>query len=128
MLSGAQRRPDAHQTLLTSPHLVAHPPLSQLAERAELWWDDGTAEPEWFVDRGSAGGADGGRPWSLSTGAALAQLAGALTFIGVFIGGTGYLLGDSLRPAAPRWEHGYPTDMRAQFGLPITAAAAEEDE
>ncbi|KOO20862.1 hypothetical protein Ctob_000116 [Chrysochromulina tobinii] len=99
-----------------------------LAERAELWWDDGTAEPEWFVDRGSAGGADGGRPWSLSTGAALAQLAGALTFIGVFIGGTGYLLGDTLRPAAPRWEHGYPSDMRAQFGLPITATAAEEDE
>jgi len=97
-----------------------------LPERAELWWDDGTAEPEWFVDRGSAGGADGGRGWALSNGAATAQLAGALAFIGIFIGGTGYLLGDALRPAAPRWEYGYPVDMRAQFGLPT--GGGEDDE
>ena len=99
---------------------------SQLAERAELWWDDGTAEPEWFVDRGSAGGANGGRSWAMSNGGAAAQLFGMLGFIAVFVGGTAYLIGDSTRPAAPRWDHGYPQDMREQFGLKPLADAEEE--
>ena len=103
--------------------------VAQLAERAELWWDDGTAEPEWFVDRGSPGGADGGRPWSLPVGDALGQLTGVLAFIGIFVGGAAYLLGDKMRPAANRWDHGYPQDMRAQFGLvPMEPKEAEEDD
>ena len=44
-----------------------------------------------------------------------------------FIGGAAYLMGEALRPAAKRWEYGYPVDMRAQFGLP-TASGEDEDE
>jgi len=98
-----------------------------MAERAEWWWDDGTAEPEWFVDRGSSGGVNGGRPWVTPTNEAAATLVGVLLSIGVFVGGGAYLLGDALRPAARRHEHGFPQDMRAQFGLP-TEAGAEDDE
>lgn len=118
---------------LLTPRLAPHSnilchALPQLAERAELWWDDGTAEPEWFVDRGSPGGANGGRSWALSSGAAVAQLGGMLAFIGVVVGGGGYLLGENLRPAAKRWEHGYPVDMRGQFGLPAQGDADEDEE
>ena len=98
-----------------------------MAERAELWWDDGTAEPEWFVDRGSAGGANGGRPWALSNSHAASQLASMFLGIAVFVGGGAYLLGDAAKPAAPRWKYGFPQDMRAQFGLP-TGDAEDEDE
>jgi len=99
-----------------------------LAERAELWWDDGTAEPEWFVDRGSSGGSNGGRPWAVSNDAAVGQLFGMLFFIATVVGGSSYLLGDGLRPAAKRCEHGYPVDMRAQFGLPADGEEEEEEE
>ena len=99
-----------------------------MAERAELWWDDGTAEPEWFVDRGSAGGVSGGRPWVTSTNSAVAQLAGVLLSIFTIVGGGAYLLGDALRPAARRHDHGFPQDMHAQFGLPTGAAAEATDE
>lgn len=110
------------------PNHTTPPAFStQLAERAELWWDDGTAEPEWFVDRGSSGGADGGRPWAVSNEEAVMQLSGFLLFLGTFIGGAAYLMGEALRPAAKRWEYGYPVDMRAQFGLP-TASGEDEDE
>jgi hypothetical protein len=92
----------------------------QLAERAELFWDDGTAEPEWFVDRGSAGGAMGGRPWHQSTGMAAAQLGGVFAFIFVFVYGPACLMGDSLATAAPRWSHGFPGEPEerlAQQGI-----------
>jgi len=87
-----------------------------LAERAELWWDDGTAEPEWFVDRGSAGGANGGSPWVISDAGAVSQLFGAIGFSLVFFGTGAVILGDRYRPAAKRWEHGYPEGIGAQFG------------
>ena len=80
------------------PFFFSLPP--QLAERAEYFWDDGTAEPEWFVDRGSSGGFAGGRPWAQSTASAAAQLAGVFLGIAVFIGGPAYIIGDSLKPAA----------------------------
>jgi hypothetical protein len=82
------------------------------------------------VDRGSAGGADGGRAWAVSTGGAVAQLGGALLFIATFIGGGAYLLGDAARPAAPRWDHGFAdvASQRAQQGLPEAAEAEEEEE
>ena len=90
--------------------------LSQLAERAELFWDDGTAEPEWFVDRGSPGGANGGRPWAVSNGEAVMQLGGMFGILGgVML--LCYAIDDSFRPAAPSWIHGYPVDMHKQFGL-----------
>lgn len=100
-----------------SPSLTA---TLQLAERAELFWDDGTAEPEWFVDRGSAGGAMGGRPWHQSTGMAAAQLGGVFAFIFVFVYGPACLMGDSLATAAPRWSHGFPGEPEerlAQQGI-----------
>jgi len=82
-----------------------------------LFWDDGTAEPEWFVDRGSAGGMAGGSPWMQSTGAAAAQLLGVFGFIAVFVGGTAYLIGDSLKPAAPRWAHGFPYEREQRLAI-----------
>lgn len=91
-------------------------PNQLIAERAELWWDDGTAEPEWFVDRGSAGGADGGRPWVVSNAEAVGQLLGMFSILGgVMV--VAYALNERLRPAAPKWVHGYPVDMHEQFGL-----------
>jgi len=93
-------------------------PNQLIAERAEMWWDDGSAEPEWFVDRGSSGGADGGRPWAQSNLGAVAQLGGMFALLtGVF--GLAYVtFGDGkLRPAAPTWVHSYPVDMHKQFGM-----------
>jgi len=105
-------------------------PSLLLPERAELWWDDGTAEPEWFVDRGSAGGSNGGRPWALSNQGALAQLLGMFTFLGVVVGGSAYALGDGLCPAAKRWDHGFPDDghLKAQFGHKSAEGEEEEEE
>jgi hypothetical protein len=91
-----------------------------------MWWDDGTAEPEWFVDRGSAGGSDGGRPWTQSNGAACAQLAGMFGVLGCVMGAA-MLLGERLRPAAPSWVHGYPVDMHKQFGLECAFARIERE-
>jgi len=94
-------------------------PNQLIAERAEMWWDDGTAEPEWFVDRGSAGGADGGRPWAQSTKEAAMQLGVMFGFLGCVMGGA-MLVGDKLRWkfAGPGpWVHSYPVDMHKQFGL-----------
>ena len=90
--------------------------LLQIAERAELWWDDGTAEPEWFVDRGSAGGADGGRSWAQSTPAAVAQLLGMFGLLGCVMG-VAYAIDDRFRTPAPRWIHGHPMDMHPLYGL-----------
>lgn len=89
----------------------------QLAERAEYFWDDGTAEPEWFVDRGSSGGFAGGRPWAQSTASAAAQLAGVFLGIAVFIGGPAYIIGDSLKPAAPRWAYGLPYEREQRLAM-----------
>lgn len=107
-----------------------------LPERAELWWDDGTAEPEWFVDRGSAGGANGGRGWAVSNSEAVGQLLTMFGTIAVFIGGGAYLLNNNLQVAANRWDHGLPENMRSQFGLEkrkgyvgtANPAAGEDDE
>jgi len=94
-------------------------------ERWELWWDDGTAAPEWFVDR----------KWPVSTGTAFMECFGALAFVlgfGYIYGQ--YILGDSLRFAAPRWEHGIPYDMKREFGHkysqygPAAKYSEEEDE
>ena len=81
-----------------------------------MWWDDGAAEPEWFVDRGSAGGAAGGRPWSQSTGQAVAQLGGMFAILGTVFT-LCYALDDTLRTPAPSWAHSYSVDMHKQFGL-----------
>lgn len=93
-------------------------PDKLLPERLELWWDDGTAHPEWFVDH----------EWPVSTATAAAQAGGALLFIFTFVGGGAWLLGDGLRPAAKRWDHGFPTDMRAQYGMASTSEGEDEDE
>ena len=79
------------------------------------------------MDRGSPGGMNGGRPWAVSNEEAVGQLVGAFAFIFTVVGGGAYLLGDAVRVAAPRAEHGFPVDtaaMRAQFGL----APPEEEE
>ena len=101
-----------------------------LAERSELFWDDGTAEPEWFIDRGSAGGMNLGSPHILSNQRAAGELFGVLFGILIFVGGPAYLIGDKFKPAAPRADFGFPQDMRPQFGLDGFTAGedAEEDE
>ena len=84
-----------------------HPAPQQLAERSELWWDDGTAVPEWFVDR----------KWPQGLGQAAMELGTVLLIV---VGGGltyGYMLNDKLRVAAPRWEHGIPYgQMKREFG------------
>lgn len=62
----------------------------------------------------------------MTTEEAVAQLGGFMLFLATFVGGAAYLMGESLRPAAKRWEYGYPVDMRAQFGLPADAEEEEE--
>ena len=97
-------------------------PEMLLPERSELWWDDGTAQPEWFVDRN----------WPVSTPTAALQLFTVL--FGILGGGLayGYMLGDNIRAAAPRWEHSIPYDMKREFGHKYSqygvAAKYEEEE
>jgi len=89
----------------------------QIAERAEMWWDDGAAEPEWLVDRGSPGGANGGRPWSQSTPEAAMQLMGMFGLLGGVMGLC--MLVDDKRPfvvPARREVHGFPMDMHKMQG------------
>eukprot|EP00308_Calcidiscus_leptoporus_P023865 CAMPEP_0119352192 /NCGR_PEP_ID=MMETSP1334-20130426/1508_1 /TAXON_ID=127549 /ORGANISM="Calcidiscus leptoporus, Strain RCC1130" /LENGTH=167 /DNA_ID=CAMNT_0007365183 /DNA_START=31 /DNA_END=534 /DNA_ORIENTATION=+ len=92
-------------------------PEMLLPEKAHLWWDDGTAEPEWYVDR----------TWPVSDGRAVRELALMLTFL---LGGGGLLatfIGDKLRPAAPRQEC-MPYDLRREHGFPDAAEGGEEEE
>ena len=95
---------------LPLPPPTPHPTrlCAQLPERHELWWDDGTAEPEWYVDR------DFPRP--ITPAMASAQLVGMLSFLLFGVGGVAFVLGDDLhRRAAPRAEFGWPVD-REDFG------------
>lgn len=108
-------------------------PNMLLPERHELWWDDGCAEPEWFIDRGSAGGADGGRPWALPTSTAASHLAIAFGSIAFFFGGGAWLLNDNLRSAVPRHQlggaaHAFPPETLESFGLKAAGDAEEEDD
>ena len=55
-----------------------------------------------------------------STGEAASALFGVFAFIAVFVYGPAYLIGDSLKPAAPRWAHGFPGELEerlAQQGI-----------
>ena len=63
-------------------------PEMLLPERAELWYDDGTAVPEFYIDN----------EFPVSDSRALAECASAIAVI--VCGGLalGYLLGDRLNP------------------------------
>eukprot|EP00320_Phaeocystis_rex_P019447 CAMPEP_0119075362 /NCGR_PEP_ID=MMETSP1178-20130426/79598_1 /TAXON_ID=33656 /ORGANISM="unid sp, Strain CCMP2000" /LENGTH=171 /DNA_ID=CAMNT_0007057579 /DNA_START=9 /DNA_END=524 /DNA_ORIENTATION=+ len=102
-------------------------PDALLPERHELWWDDGTAEPEWYVDR------DHPRP--ITPAAAAAELGGVLSFVLFGVGGFAYYMGDDMhKRAAPRAEFGWPTDRddfkRKEMGRkePGTTGFEDEDE
>ena len=60
-------------------------PNTVLPERHELFWDDGTAAPEWYVDR----------DWHVTTGTAVARLTGVLGFLLIGVGGVAVWVGDS---------------------------------
>jgi len=78
--------------------------VTLMPERNELWWDDGTAEPEWFVDRN----------WPVSLSTAAMQLFGAFAVIFT----VGFTYANLLAPrqqVAPRWQH-LPFDMSREFG------------
>ena len=94
----------------------------QLPERHELWWDDGTAEPEWYVDRHVD------NPVSNQT--AVLQLLSMFTFLGVGVGGVAYMMGDRLNPAASRGEYGFPTDMKIELDRfhPDRASSGQDEE
>jgi len=77
-----------------------------LPERHELWWDDGTAEPEWFVDR----------TWPVSNAAAVIQCLGGLAIVIGTASLWAVMLGDNLKQASPRWEH-MPFDLSQEFGV-----------
>jgi len=88
-----------------------------LPEKAHLWWDDGTAVPEWYVDR----------TWPVSNGRAVSELALALL---VILGGGGLVanvIGENLRPVAPRQEC-MPFDLRREHGFPDADEEEEEEE
>lgn len=91
-----------------------------------MWWDDGTAEPEWFVDRGSPGGIDGGRPWAVSNGMAVAQLMGMFGCLAAVMG-VCWLVDDKFAYVAPRATHGFPMDMHKLQGtsnIPLEGKSA----
>mgnify|MGYP003686202349 CR=1 FL=1 len=70
------------------------PPLPpQLPERHELWYDDGTAEPEFYYDR----------DWLQSNGQAALELVGALGFIFGTVGAFAYYIDDGFRPVRVAW-------------------------
>jgi len=84
-------------------------PNMLLPERHELWWDDGTAEPEWFVDRS----------WPVSTSTAAIQLFGALTLvIGTGMTWAYYVNLPRMCGFAPadRWKH-MPFDLSQEYGV-----------
>ena len=62
-------------------------PEALLPERHELWWDDGTAEPEWYIDRTF--------PAPRSVPQMSAELGGMLAFLIFGVGGFAMLLGDN---------------------------------
>jgi len=80
-------------------------PEMLLPERAELWWDDGTAVPEWFVDR----------TWPVTNTAAVVQLLCALTGILSITGVLAYSMGE-LSKAAPKHKH-MPFDLSREYGV-----------
>merc|ERR1719203_958277 len=85
-------------------------PNMLLPERQELWYDDGTAEPEFFA-------GEKGRPnYDVDMKTAAFELAMAFT---VVLGG-GYslalLLDDRHRHVVP-WKETLPFDLRREYGL-----------
>ena len=61
-------------------------PDALLPERHELWWDDGTAEPEWYIDRDF--------PRQMSVPLMSAQLLGMFSVLLVGVGGLAVLMGE----------------------------------
>ena len=74
-----------------------------MPERHELWWDDGTAEPEWYVDR------DHPRP--IATADAAKETLGMLALVLGGVGGLAILAGADLhKRSASRADYGWPVD------------------
>lgn len=94
---------------------IAKNPDQLLPERYELWWDDGEAVPESYVDR----------KWPVSTSRAAAELASAFIFIGGGVFALSYMVGDSLKPCADRGVYGLP-DLTVELGG--NPADVDEDE
>ena len=82
-------------------------PETPLPERHELWWDDGTAVPEFVVDN----------QWPVSLTHAVMSLGGMLTFLGgVFT--LAYLVGpERHRTAASRVVYGFPESPKVEYAL-----------
>uniref|UniRef100_A0A7S1HQX1 Uncharacterized protein n=1 Tax=Phaeocystis cordata TaxID=118079 RepID=A0A7S1HQX1_9EUKA len=79
-------------------------PEELLPERHELWWDDGTAEPEWYVDRFGPAHTENSR--------CVIELLSMFTLVLGGVGGLAVLSGADLhKRAAPRVEHGWPVDL-----------------
>ena len=91
-----------------APLAPAHAPRrpAQLPERAELWWDDGVAVPDWYIDR---------ECWPFETSTAVLHLAIALGVIFGGVGGACYLVGDMNRPMVRR-DEALPFDLKREYG------------
>ena len=90
--------------LCTPPRTPPPKCLLQLPERHELWWDDGTAEPEWYVDRFGPAHTENSR--------CVIELLSMFTLVLGGVGGLAVLSGADLhKRAAPRVEHGWPVDL-----------------
>jgi len=83
-------QPPGHPMIIEAE--IAKNPNQLLPERYELWWDDGEAVPESYVDR----------TWPVSTSRAAAELASAFLFVGGGVLSLAYMVGDRLKPCAPR--------------------------
>ena len=98
--------------LFTITHLSHLPPppypFSQLPEQADLWYDDGTAEPEYFLDD----------QWPTENKTALLQTICAL--VGTV--GTGLAVAHFVMPVifprpVARWEEYGVPDLRKDYGM-----------
>jgi len=92
-------------------------PFSQLPERHELFWDDGTAEPEWYVDR----------TWPVSNGQAAKELLTVLFVLIFGVGGLAAAVGDSGRTAVPRSEYGWPIEKEEFRKQELGSKLADEE-
>jgi hypothetical protein len=86
--------------------------LPQLPERHELWYDDGTAEPEFYYDR----------DWLQSNGTAALELLAMFSAIFGTVGVFAYLVDDKFRPVSALYTCGtargaHPSPSSAPLAL-----------
>mmetsp|Transcript_18785 Transcript_18785/g.54253 ORF Transcript_18785/g.54253 Transcript_18785/m.54253 type:complete len:164 (-) Transcript_18785:2-493(-) len=88
-----------------------------LPERMELWYDDGSAEPEFYYDH----------EWPVTNGEAVRDLAIAFALVLGGIGTFATMFGERMRPVDP-YQNSWPFDLKREHGLPEGDDDDEEEE